>query len=371
MGCLPDSGVLGLGILTAPVLVARGLSRRATRWFILHHQRHLQRLSVKRRTRKSRCVRDQTCSELLMPTPSESDGVRVRPVSEPAISQSTSLMEVVCHSLSENVGDECSPPQALSAPESYFQGQLGLEFSPEGERRNRRCCQDVVNNDGNILFPSRAFGPEQNPSQCPGPNSVFAHSCSLSLGSPGEITSIKNATSETAHDVSALVHSSFSADQSMKGLCVAQVHVDDVSQTRDSNLPLGGSSGCHLRNCGRQYSCSQLYNIGGHPHAVLSIVSNNNKCSLPNCGHLYSCHQLYGSPNNRYSNFEDFKIKDTNQSQPSSCDQFFTWNQLYGRTDSPRTSHDGISKDLILKDNKSLTTGKRQRHEESGSKYLM
>ena len=47
------SGGLTAGVLLAPLLVARGLGRRAAHWLVLHNQRRLQKLSLRRNRRKS------------------------------------------------------------------------------------------------------------------------------------------------------------------------------------------------------------------------------------------------------------------------------------------------------------------------------
>ncbi|XP_064093206.1 uncharacterized protein LOC135205932 isoform X2 [Macrobrachium nipponense] len=63
MGCLPKAGDV-MGVLTAPRLIIRGLSRRLSRWLILHHQRRLRKLSLRRYHRELQSKRQRCKCEL-------------------------------------------------------------------------------------------------------------------------------------------------------------------------------------------------------------------------------------------------------------------------------------------------------------------
>ncbi|KAG7175403.1 Cytokine-dependent hematopoietic cell linker-like [Homarus americanus] len=81
MVCLPDNGGLGAAIFTAPLLLVRGLGRRAAHWIVINHQRHLQKLSVRRRHRQSLSQKARPCSQPLVSRTSHD--CKIRPQSEP------------------------------------------------------------------------------------------------------------------------------------------------------------------------------------------------------------------------------------------------------------------------------------------------
>lgn len=83
MVCLPESRGLSISLFAAPLLLVRGLGRRAARWLVINHQRQLQKLSVRRRHRQSLSQNVRPCSEpLVSRTPHDHD-CKIRPWSEP------------------------------------------------------------------------------------------------------------------------------------------------------------------------------------------------------------------------------------------------------------------------------------------------
>lgn len=84
MVCLPDTGWWSPTVLVAPLLVARGLGRRAAHWLVIHHQRHLQKLSVRRRHRQSLSNKARSFSEPLVSSSSmEEQECKIRCRSQP------------------------------------------------------------------------------------------------------------------------------------------------------------------------------------------------------------------------------------------------------------------------------------------------
>ena len=84
--CLPEPGELPSLLCTAFLLLVRGLRRRAAQWIIIHHQRYLQKLSVRRRRHQS--LRDRPLrpySEPLVVRESYCLERKIRPRSEPPL----------------------------------------------------------------------------------------------------------------------------------------------------------------------------------------------------------------------------------------------------------------------------------------------
>ncbi|XP_068236205.1 uncharacterized protein [Palaemon carinicauda] len=82
MGCLPLAGDVK-GVLTAPRLIVRGLSRRLSRWLVLHHQRRLRKISLRRYHRELRSKRQSCTCELLLKTKNSAlVNSQVRPLSD-------------------------------------------------------------------------------------------------------------------------------------------------------------------------------------------------------------------------------------------------------------------------------------------------
>lgn len=83
MVCLPDTGLLSASIFTVPLLLVRGLGRRAAHWLVINHQRRLQKLSLRRRHRQSLGQKARPCSEPLVSRTSHEHDYKIRPRSEP------------------------------------------------------------------------------------------------------------------------------------------------------------------------------------------------------------------------------------------------------------------------------------------------
>lgn len=84
MGCVPDSGAFDTSVFVAPLLLARGLGRRAAQWLVINHQRHLQKLSLRRRRhRQALSKKSRSCSVPLVSSSLQEHECRIRPRSEP------------------------------------------------------------------------------------------------------------------------------------------------------------------------------------------------------------------------------------------------------------------------------------------------
>ena len=53
VNCLPQPGSLSALLFTTPVILVRGMRRRAVHWIVIRHQRYLHKLSVRRRHHQS------------------------------------------------------------------------------------------------------------------------------------------------------------------------------------------------------------------------------------------------------------------------------------------------------------------------------
>lgn len=138
MVCLPNVGVLGVGVLLAPLFLARGLGRRATHWFVINHQKHLQKLSIRRRHRRSHAQK-RPCSEPLVIRPPRALDARVRPGSDPlpstalTLSDSQPLYEVPVTRWIHNCGASKDAGHYASLPGAGVTGTKSSNGSEEVE----------------------------------------------------------------------------------------------------------------------------------------------------------------------------------------------------------------------------------------------